>query len=117
MCTLFEGHYQQGFAALTNSLVAAGFDGKIFAGYRGPLPPWSERRCVSEPNGTHTMACGAAVIVFVPVDTARHLTNYKPEFMLDVWERLAVDCERMFYFDSDIIVLARWSFFESLADA
>ena len=117
VCTLFEGHYQLGFAALTNSLVAAGFTGKIFAGYRGPLPPWSEGRSVSEPNGTHTMVCGTAVIVFVPVDTLRHLTNYKPEFMLDVWERLAEDCERLFYFDSDIIVLARWSFFDAWADA
>jgi hypothetical protein len=62
------------------------------------------------------MQCGEAEIVLIPVETERHLTNFKPEFMLQVWERFVPECERMFYFDPDIVVLAQWAYFENWAD-
>src|SRR5271155_6122151 len=40
VCTLADGGYFHGLAALTNSLVQAGFEGNIVVGYRGGKPPW-----------------------------------------------------------------------------
>jgi hypothetical protein len=40
-----------------------------------------------------------------------HLTNYKPEFMLNLLDNEARDCEYLWYFDPDIYIRANWSFF------
>jgi len=103
--TLFEGDYHLGAAALINSLCAAGFAGTVVCGHRGPVPPWAP------PGGT----LGSVKVTFVPLETEIHLTNYKPEFLLRVWADLEPAADRLFYFDPDIVVLARWSFFEEWA--
>ena len=39
-CTLFERNYHFGVAALSNSLIAAGYAGTLWVGYRGALSGW-----------------------------------------------------------------------------
>lgn len=104
--TLFEGDYHLGAAVLINSLCAAGFVGTVVCGHRGPPPPWADA----------ARAIAPVKVEFVALETTAHLTNYKPEFLLEVWSKLHPSALRLFYFDPDIIVKARWGFFEEWAD-
>lgn len=111
VCTLFEGTYHYGVAALTNSLYAHGFRGVIWAGYRGDLPRWARS---AKQNGSYAelaVTTGCA-IRFVPIETTRHLTNYKPEFMRYLWNEKCPGAGAIFYFDPDITIRCRWSYFE-----
>jgi hypothetical protein len=98
-CTLFEGDYHLGAAALLNSLHAAGFTGTVICGHRGPPPPWADA----------ALRLGPAIDVrFVPVTTTIHLTNYKPAFLRDLW-RSHPAAATLYYFDPDIIVKGPWT--------
>jgi hypothetical protein len=112
ICTLFEGDYHLGAAALVNSLSAHGFRGTVYAGYRGPLPPWAS---TADPAGTINVTPDFT-FTFVPLTTTIHLTNYKPDFMLDLWQNHCPDAQALFYFDPDIVIKCRWSFFEEWAN-
>lgn len=105
VCTLFEGTYHLGVAALVNSLHAHGFRGTVWAGYRGALPPWA--------GGAREYAVGDGLVVrFVPLTTDTHFTNYKAAFALEVMEQHDPAAESIFYFDPDAFVAGRWGFFE-----
>lgn len=116
VCTLFENHFHNGVAVLINSLYKHGFQGSVFAGYKGNLPDW----CSGSINNTDLEWFGAKtlkveddlVIHFLPVDTHYHLTHYKPEFMLRLLEGPAKGAKSLAYFDPDIVVLCGWKFFE-----
>ena len=110
LCTLFEGDYHLGAAALVNSLLAAGFSGEVAAGFRGPPPPWMQGALRRE----WPSAAGTLAVRLVPLDTPRHLTNFKPDFLL---ERLREGASTLWYLDPDIVVTARWSFFDEWAAA
>jgi hypothetical protein len=99
--TLFEGDYHLGAAVLINSLCAAGFDGTVVCGHRGAPPPWAPA----------ARQLGKVTVEFVALETSAHLTNYKPEFLLDVWMTRHPAADHIFYFDPDITIRAPWSFF------
>ena len=115
VCTLFEDHYHFGVAALTNSLCLKGFNGDIFAGYKGNLPAWcseSKENPSLKWKGAKTLPVSKGVNVhFLPLETSYHLANYKPDFMLKLWEGPAKEATEMFYFDPDIIVKENWAVF------
>jgi hypothetical protein len=111
ICTLFEGDYHHGVAALANSLCTGGFRGTIYAGYRGDLPTWALSAILSE-NGHRVMNLAIDVeISFVPLETQAHFTNYKPDFMMELWDGPARDAAAMIYVDPDIVFNVPWRFF------
>jgi hypothetical protein len=116
VCTLFEKDYHYGLAALVNSLVSSGFEGGIYAGYRGSLPPWARSARATRLGAwsdAHVMDVGGACqLAFLPMRTSAHFTNIKPDFMLQLFAEDAVQIERMFYLDPDICVTQAWKFME-----
>jgi hypothetical protein len=116
ICTLFEGHYHYGVASLSNSLYHQGFRGVIYVGYRGELPNWAIKGN-KEPIGkwkdaTVLNTVEGLQLVFLPLTTTYSLTNYKPDFMLELWEGVAKNEEALFYFDPDIVIEDSWFCFE-----
>jgi hypothetical protein len=112
VCTLFEGSYHYGVGALANSLYAQGYRGVIYAGYRGDLPPWINGARAGGGLKDFSPAEGLT-LRFIPLITKIHLTNYKPDFMLSLWQEQCPQAESLFYFDPDITVIGGWPFFES----
>lgn len=109
VCTLFEGDYHFGLAALINSLVQNGFQGCIVAGYRGALPPWMGQLKALGNDGRFEISPGAR-IEFIHLDTPVHFTNLKPQFMKQLLgERPS--CRYICYFDPDIVIRCAWSFY------
>lgn len=119
VCTLFEKTYHFGVAALVNSLVSRGFEGAFYAGYRGQLPDWTKKATGNEQlnwPGARSLHVGNKLQVhFLPLATNSHLTNFKPDFMLQLWDGPAADATHLFYLDPDIVVESDWSFFEEWA--
>jgi hypothetical protein len=115
VCTLFEGHYHYGLAALVNSLYKNGFSGDIYAGYKGELPAWAGKNkdtVLIWPDSTTYKAAENIRVHFLPVKTEFHLTNYKPDFVIELMENLETDVHGVFYFDPDIVIKCKWSFYE-----
>ena len=109
VCTLFEGDYHFGLAALINSLVSNGFQGCIAVGYRGSLPPWTNQLTFLGSNGDYTV-CPGVRLTFILLDTPLHFANFKPAFM----QHLLHDhpaCKCIWYFDPDIVIRCSWSFY------
>ena len=111
ICTLFEGDYHFGLAAFVNSLVHAGYEGTVWAGYRGQLPPWLRQlKPVDEQQNEYWVA-ERVRLVFLKLETDIHLTNYKPQFMLELFADRARGSDHLWYFDPDICLCYRWSYF------
>ena len=111
VCTLFEKQYHLGVAVLVNSLVRAGYNGTVYAGFRGPLPPWAQGRANQQDATTWEMRVTDEVrILFLQLDTDAHLTNFKPDFML---QTLALtDADAVLYCDPDVVINTTWRYIE-----
>lgn len=104
ICTLFEGHYHLGAAALINSLHSHGFRGDFVCGYRGPRPFWASQATKLAPD---------IIVHWVEVSTPIHLTNYKPTFMRECLPLMrSGPGAALYYMDPDIVVRAPWEVFE-----
>src|SRR4051812_41756077 len=107
ICTLFENHYHYGLAVLVNSLYKQGYTGNVYVGYKGALPNWvtnsgkvSSQINFFEWSAVHTLKVSAELdLYFLPLTTDYHLTNYKPDFMLNLLNGPAGEADKIFYFD------------------
>ena len=107
--TLFEKDHHLGVGSLINSLTANDYRGIVYVGCRGGLPTWCSgldriSECVFQVTTDVTIS-------FVRIESSNHLAVLKPKFLLDI---LALDesLGSVFYFDPDIVIKCRWSFFE-----
>lgn len=108
ICSLFEGDFHLGLAALINSIVRGGFSGLFWIGYRGTLPLWTKQL---ERNEQGLFRVGKALLGFESVKGDRHLGQFKPEFLSQVIDR-GIAGKYIWYFDPDITVRCEWEFFE-----
>ena len=111
LCTLFEGNYHFGLAGLSNSLVASGFSGTLWAGYRGRLPEWiTESDSYDAATAVYRISPNFRLCM-VLLDTPMHFAYYKPTFLKDVLEKHAPDADVVAYLDPDIVVKCDWPSF------
>ena len=119
VCTLFEGTHHLGLAALVNSLVSHNYRGKIYAGYRGQLPPWAigkiQKNNISDLNIEEYIVGNDISLCFIKLETDHHLTNYKPEFIYKICQTDSGNSDNIFYFDPDITINFKWEFYEKWA--
>jgi len=111
-CTLGEGDYHHGVAALLNSLVENGFVGVFVIGWRGAPPPWLDA-LESHPDGGWRV--GSVRVRLELLDTPWLLAHVKPSFMLDLLDRLEPQSNVVWYADPDLVIDVPWSFFERWA--
>lgn len=107
VCTLAEGHYFCGVAALANSLVRSGFRGEIIVGYRGTRPRWLNDL---EPDvRPHSWLVSPGVrLCLVEMPGPWHLNNLKPRLISDIFHSIRPDAARVYYLDSDIVIRCPW---------
>lgn len=118
ICTVFEGNYHYGVAALANSLYFNGFKGDFYVGYRGNLPAWVTSKWAQTTEfdwegNAHTLNVKEDFrLIFLEVNQQRHLAHYKPAFMLSLMKDIAPLSTSIAYFDPDIVIKCRWRFYE-----
>ncbi len=111
LTTLAEQDYFLGLAALLNSVVKHGtYVDKVIVGYRGNLPTWLPELQDSKNGRSFTTKSGLEVEL-VELNGSLHMVHEKPKWFLHLTEVLAPDAAEYFFFDSDIVMNARMSFF------
>ena len=117
VCTVFERDYHNGVGALANSLYAGGFRGILYAGYRGPLPPWVQPHTADADGFLDFEVRPGFNIHFAQQSTDELLAYVKPELIRQVWTRYGdTGIENVFYIDCDIVIKAEWHHFEDWAE-
>lgn len=107
--TLFENHYEYGVGGLLNSLYQADYEGIVCIGYKGKLPFWINQL---KEKGDKLFSFSEKIdIRFDELIVDMHFGYYKPYYL----KKMALaypEAKGWFYFDPDIVVLAKWSFYE-----
>ena len=109
--SLVEKSYFYGLSALVNSMVKFGtyFD-KIVVGYRGKLPAWLPALSPSK-NGCSFKTSKGFEVEFVEIDGGYNMVHEKPNWLNHLVNDLEPGAEEYCFFDSDLIILNRMSFF------
>jgi len=108
--TLCEGTYWHGTTVLFNSLYNSGFRGTFCIGYRGTIPTWFQRAAYAFTSGSKS---SGVEFRYVQVSGKRHMTNLKPDFMIDIIKNESLkDSDAIFYFDPDIVNKCNWTFYQ-----
>jgi hypothetical protein len=102
-----------GVGALANSLYRAGFRGTLVVGYRGDLPAWVPR---AQATASEWQVAPGFQLVFSKLPEGAGIHQLKPYAMIRVLDELAPAADRIFFFDADVIVLAKWPYFEALVE-
>ena len=111
MTTLAENRYFNGVAALVNSILKQGcYVDKIIVGYRGELPEWLPKLNVNERSKYFQISEGPKV-EFIELQGDLHMVHEKPKWLDYFTNTLEPNADEYFFFDSDIIVINRMSFF------
>ena len=109
--TLAEKSYFYGVSALINSIVKNGtYADKIIVGYRGDLPKWLPK-LESNNRGKFWLSETRLLIEFIELEGDLHMVHEKPKWFHFLTYNLEPDADEYFFFDSDIIVINRMSFF------
>jgi hypothetical protein len=109
--TLAEKKYFNGVAALVNSMISHGtYADKIIIGYRGDLPEWLPVLQSSKIGKSCTLKNGL-ILEFVKVKNDFHMVHEKPGWFYKLTNELEPDAKEYFFFDSDIVIVNRMSFF------
>ena len=114
VCTLAEGSYFHGAAALTNSLVRAGFEGSVVVGYRGSKPPWLGA-LDKDPTSNAYLVTSKVRLQFIEVPGTWHLANYKAHLIKQIFHKIVSDADLVYYFDTDIVIKYSWKIFAAWA--
>src|SRR4051794_29706597 len=107
--TLYEGDHVWGVGALANSLYRSDFRGTLFVGYRGDLPAWVPTTKII---GSTWSVTPNFQLQFLKLRDGIGIHQLKPNAMIRVLDEFAPTTERIFFFDADVIVLAKWPYFE-----
>lgn len=108
--SLFDRGYHYGCAALANSLVEAKFEGLLFIGYRGKLPPWTDQ--LEAIDEDHFYLTKKIVIRFREVLSIMNMGYYKPYILKEAID-IYPNTQKFYFFDADIMVKAPWSLYSS----
>jgi hypothetical protein len=114
VCTLAEGGYFYGVAALINSLVRADFEGLVLIGYRGARPAWLRSLGHNVVEDIYEVTPGVRVKLIEMTGTW-HLNNCKPLLLRSVLFELCPKAELVYYLDTDIVVKHSWNVFAQWA--
>jgi hypothetical protein len=92
VCTVAEGSYFYGVAALTNSLVRGGFRGSVVVGYRGGKPPWLETLTKDRASDAYVVTSEVRFRLF-QIPGKWHLSNYKAHFINQIFLEIVPEAD------------------------